>query len=275
MSQAKRCAEFQALHASGCFVIPNPWDIGSARMLAALGAKALATTSSGYAITLGLPDGAVVTRDQMLQHAADIVGATALPVSADLENGYGEAPEVVAETVRLAAEAGLAGCSIEDTDLPGSGAYAFDLTVERIRAAVDAVRGLGLPFMLTARADGLLTGAYDTDEAIRRLQAFEAVGANVLYAPLPPDMAAQARICASATLPVNALAAGRFTSVSLAEFARAGVRRVSVGGALARVAQRAVHDAAVAMLGSGDFTALGGALPGSVIEKLLAAGAAH
>lgn len=275
MSQAQRCAEFQALHASGCFVIPNPWDVGSARILAALGAKALATTSSGYAFTLGLPDGAVVTRDQMLAHAADIVGATKLPVSADLENGYGDAPEIVAETVRLASETGLAGCSIEDIDLPGAGAYAFDLTVERIRAAVGVVRGFGFPFMLTARADGMLTGAYGIDEAIRRLQAFESAGADVLYAPLPPDMAAQARMCASVRLPVNALAAGRFTSVSLAEFARAGARRVSVGSSLARVAHRAVHDAATAMLGSGDFTALAGGLPGGEIEKLLAAGAAH
>jgi 2-methylisocitrate lyase-like PEP mutase family enzyme len=274
MSQAQRCAEFQALHASGCFVIPNPWDIGSARILAALGAKALATTSSGYAFTLGLPDGAVVTRDQMLEHAADIVGATRLPVSADLENGYGDAPEAVAETVRLAVEAGLAGCSIEDTDLPGAGAYAFDLTVERIRAAVGVVRGLGLPFMLTARADGMLTGAYGLDEAIRRLQAFESAGADVLYAPMPPDMAAQAQICASVDLPVNALCAGRFTGVSLAEFDRSGARRVSIGSGLARLAHRAVHDAARSMLGSGDFSAIAGGLPGGEIEKLLAAGAA-
>jgi 2-methylisocitrate lyase-like PEP mutase family enzyme len=275
MTQAERCAEFQALHASGCFVIPNPWDIGSARMLAALGAKALATTSGGYAFTLGLPDGVAMTRDQMLAHAADIVGATALPVSADLENGYGTAPEAVAETVCLAAEAGLAGCSIEDIDLPGAGAYDFDLAVERIRAAVGVVRGLGFPFMLTARADGMMTGVYDTDEAIRRLQAFEAAGADVLYAPFPPDMAAQERICASVSRPVNALCAERFTNVSLDEFARAGARRVSVGSTLARVAHRAVHDAAKAMLGSGDFTALAGGLPGSEIEKLLAAGAAH
>jgi 2-methylisocitrate lyase-like PEP mutase family enzyme len=274
MSQAERCAEFQALHASGCFVIPNPWDIGSARILAALGAKALATTSGGYAFTLGLPDGGAVTRDQMLEHAADIVGATALPVSADLENGYGASPEAVAETVRLAAEVGLAGCSIEDTDLPGSGSYAFDLAVERIRAAVGVVRGLGFPFMLTARADGLLTGAYGIDEAIRRLQAFEAVGADVLYAPRPPDMAAVARICASVTLPVNALCTGPFATTSLDDFARAGARRVSVGATLARVGHRAVHDAAQAMLGLGDFTALAGALPGSEIEKLFAAGAA-
>jgi 2-methylisocitrate lyase-like PEP mutase family enzyme len=216
-----------------------------------------------------------MTRDQMLAHAADIVGATALPVSADLENGYGTAPEAVAETVRLAAEVGLAGCSIEDIDLPGAGAYDFDLAVERIRASVGVVRGLGFPFMLTARADGMMTGVYDTDEAIRRLQAFEAAGADVLYAPFPPDMAAQERICASVSRPVNALCAERFTNVSLDEFARAGARRVSVGSTLARVAHRAVHDAAKAMLGSGDFTALAGGLPGSEIEKLLAAGAAH
>ena len=159
-------AALRALHRPGDpFVLMNAWDAGSARLLAALGAQAIGTTSAGFAFTLGLPDGARISRDQALAHAADLVAATPLPVSGDLENGYAEAPEGVAETIRLAAEAGLAGASIEDTDLPGSGAYWFDLAVERVRAAAAAARALPRDFVLVARADGLMTGAYDVAEA--------------------------------------------------------------------------------------------------------------
>ncbi len=170
-------AALRALHRPGDpFVLANAWDRGSARVLAALGAQAIGTTSAGFAFTRGLPDGAQVSLDETLAHAADLVAATPLPVSADLENGYAEAPEGVAETIRRAAEAGLAGGSIEDTDLPGAGAYAFFLAVQRIRAAAAAARALPRDFVLVARADGLLTGAYDLREATARLEAFAEAG---------------------------------------------------------------------------------------------------
>ena len=276
--QTAKAVAFRALHVPGKpFIIPNPWDIGSARMLVSLGARALATTSSGFAFTLGVADGVAVTRDQMLEHAAAIVGATPLPVSADLENGYGDAPEAVAETVRLAAEAGLVGCSIEDTALPSSGAYDFDLALERVRAAVAAARGLDFAFMLTARADGILTGAYDAPEALHRLRAFDKAGADVLYAPLLP-MADTAALCASTKTPVNALAAGRFVHVPLAEFAAARVARISIGGGLARLTAATIRDAAQAMFGAGefsggDFSGLAGAIGAGDLETLLSAGA--
>ena len=263
---------FAALHQEGCFILPNPWDIGSARVLAALGAKALATTSAGFAFTRGLPDGATVTRDDMLAHAEEIVAATPLPVSADLENGYGDAPEAVAETIRRAIEAGLAGASIEDTDFAAGTSYDRAVAIERIQAAA-AAAGSAPSFTLTARADGVMIGAYDTDEAIARLRAFEAAGANVLYAPMLPDMAAVARLCASVERPVNALCAGQFTSRSFDDFAGAGVRRISLGSSLARVTHAAIVGAARAMLGSGDFTPLSGAAKGGEIDDLLAAGA--
>jgi 2-methylisocitrate lyase-like PEP mutase family enzyme len=268
---------FRALHRPGDpFILANAWDIGSARLLAALGAQAIGTTSAGFAFTLGLPDGARITRDQALTHAADLVAATSLPVSADLENGYAEAPEGVAETVRLAEEAGLAGASIEDTDLPGQGAYSFDLAVERVRAAVAAARALPRDFVLVARADGVMTGAYDLAEGIRRLRAFEAAGADCLYIPRPASMADVALICRSVARPVNALAAGPFMNVSRAEFASVGVARISVGGWLARVGQRAIVEAARPMFEEGSFAGLapaaaeGGA---AGIDTLLAQGA--
>lgn len=263
---------FAALHAEGCFILPNPWDVGSARVLAALGAKALATTSAGFAFTRGLPDGAQVTRDDMLAHAEDIVAATPLPVSADLENGYGAAPEAVAETIRLAIETGLAGASIEDTDLAQGTSYDRDLAVERVRAAVAAASS-ARSFTLTARADGVMIGAYETEEAIERLKAFEAAGAQVLYAPMLPDMAAIARLCSSVGRPVNALCAGQFTSHDFSSFAEAGVRRISLGSSLSRVTHAAIVDATRAMFGAGDFTPLSRAANGAEIDDLLAAGA--
>jgi 2-methylisocitrate lyase-like PEP mutase family enzyme len=268
-----KAERFRALHRAGTpFIIPNPWDAGSARMLAALGAQALATTSSGFAFTLGRPDMGHVSRAEMLAHCQAIVAATPLPVSADLENGFGEAPEVVAETVRMAAETGLVGCTIEDTALPSSAAYDFDLALERVRAAVAAARGLGFPFMLTARADGFMNGAYEAGEAVRRLHAYAEAGADVLYAPLLPmdDLAA---LCASVDTPVNALAAGKFVHIPLAGFAAAGVARVSIGGSLARLTHAAIRDTARAMLGGGDFSALSGGIGAAVVDPLLIAGA--
>jgi 2-methylisocitrate lyase-like PEP mutase family enzyme len=246
-------------------------------MLAALGAEALATTSSGFAFTLGRPDMGHVSRDETLAHCQAIVAATPLPVSADLENGFGEAPETVAETVRMAAETGLVGCTIEDTALPTSEAYDFDLALERVRAAVAAARGLGFSFMLTARADGFMNGAYDASEAVRRLHAYDEAGADVLYAPLLP-MDDLAVLCTSVDTPVNALAAGKFVHLPQAGFAAAGVARISVGGSLARLTHAAIRDAAKAMLGGGefpggDFSRLAGGIGAGIVDPLLIAGA--
>jgi 2-methylisocitrate lyase-like PEP mutase family enzyme len=265
---------FRALHRRGDpFVLANAWDIGSASVLAALGAQAIGTSSAAHAFTLGMPDGARITRDQALAHAADLVAATPLPVSADLENGYGPEPEIAAETIRLAAEAGLAGCSIEDTDLPGSGAYDFDLAVDRIRAAVAAARALPRDFVLVARADGVMTGAYDLAEGIRRIRAFEAAGADCLYLPLPPDVEGLRAVCAAVRGPVNVLAAGSFTRLTRADFAALGVARISLGSALARLTHRAIVDGARPIFETGDFTALGRGIPGVEVDRLLEAGA--
>ncbi len=274
ITQAQKGEQFRDLHLAsateGAFILPNPWDVGSAKVLAGLGAAALATTSAGHAFTLGKADMGHVSRDEALAHAAMIADATPLPVSGDLENGYGDAPQTVAKTVQLAAEAGLVGCSIEDTDMRGAyPALGFDLAVSRIEAAVAAARALPFPFTLTARADGIMNGVYNTDEAIRRLIAFEAAGADVLYAPLPPDMAALKRICQAVDKPVNALCAGPFTRYTQADFTAAGVRRISIGSALARVTHRLLVDAGQAMLADGDFSALANGIAGGTVDALL------
>lgn len=263
-------AQFRALHQPGdATLMVNVWDRGSARMMQAIGAKALATSSAAHAFTMGLPDGGTLSRDDALAHAADILSVTSLPVQGDFENGFGDAPDVCAETVRLSAEVGLAGICIEDTIFPSGAAYAFDDAVERIRAAASAARALNHDFVLTARADGIMTGQYDTDEAIRRLQAFDAAGADCLYAPLPPDMDALARIVAATRKPVNALVAGPFAAFSQSEFAAIGVARLSIGSALARVTHRAIHDCGQAMLTAGDFTGLKAAISGDRVDDLL------
>jgi 2-methylisocitrate lyase-like PEP mutase family enzyme len=268
---------FRALHRpSDPFILANAWDAGSARLLAALGAEAIGTTSAGFAFTRGLPDGARITRDEALAHAQDLVAATPLPVSADLENGYAEAPDGVAETVRLACEAGLAGLSIEDTDLPGTGAYPFDLAVERVRAAASAARALGRDMVLVARADGVMNGTYDLAEGLRRLRAFEAAGADCLYLPMPPSFEDVSVICRSVSRPVNALAAGPFARRTHTDFAQAGVARISLGSALARATHRVIVDAAHAMFGQGSFEPLALGAPeggGAAIDALLARGA--
>lgn len=266
-------ATFRALHQKGNpFILANAWDIGSAKVLAALGAQAIGTSSAAHAFTLGLPDGGHVSRDQALAHAQDLVAATNLPVSGDFENGFGHAPEDCAETVRLSAEAGLAGISIEDAALPDDRAYDFDLAVDRIRAAAAAARALPRDFVLVARADGIMNGHYDTDEALRRLLAFQEAGADCLYAPLPPDMAALARICSAVSLPVNALAAGPFATQSRADFAAIGVARISLGSALARVTHGALLEAATPILQSGDFNLLRTGAGSAMIDPLLRAG---
>ncbi|SMR72071.1 2-Methylisocitrate lyase, PEP mutase family [Aliiroseovarius halocynthiae] len=270
MTDTNRGTAFRALHQKGNpFILANAWDIGSAKMLAALGAEAIATSSAAHAFTLGRPDMGHVTRDEALSHAQDLVAAVNVPVSGDFENGFGDDPDTCAETVKLAYEAGLAGISIEDTALPAATPYARDLAIERIRAASAVARALPGDFVLVARADGVMNGQYDLDEALARMKGYEEAGADCLYTPLPGTLEDQAAICASTDLPVNALAAGPFTQHSRADFAKAGVARISLGSALVRVTHRAIFDAAQDMFGSGDFSLLGQGISGGQIDTLL------
>jgi 2-methylisocitrate lyase-like PEP mutase family enzyme len=257
VTHEEKAARFRALHdGPGAFVIPNPWDIGSSKMLAGLGFHALATSSAASACAMGHRDGGL-TREQALEHARMIVGATDLPVSADLEKGFGDAPAVVAETVRLAAAAGLVGCTIEDTTgNPERPLYDDVLAVERIAAAVDAARGLRFPFMLTARAHNLLYPNGSLDETIRRLQAFEKVGADVLFAPGLPDLAAVKTVCTSVSKPFNFMAGIKGKSFSVAELAAAGVRRISLATSLYRAAMTGFLQAAREVKDSGQFAFL-------------------
>ena len=276
MTLAARHQAFHDLHQQGCFVIPNPWDRGSARMMAALGAKALATSSAAHAFTLGRPDLGGVTRDEALAHAQDLIAATPLPVSGDFENGFGDSPDEVAETVRLSAEAGLSGISVEDTQMiAGNPPYPFDLAVERIRAGAAAARALSRPFIFCGRADGVMHGTYDLKEAIRRLQAFEAAGADLLYIPVPPGAAELKQIIASVTKPVNALAAGPLKQLTVAEIATIGVRRISTGSQIARLTHAAIRDATTAMLDHGSFAPLAATASGEEIDALLLKGASR
>jgi 2-methylisocitrate lyase-like PEP mutase family enzyme len=228
--------EFRDLHTSGAFIIPNPWDVGTARILAAMGFKALATTSAGMAFSLGLPEGHV-SRQATLAHCAAIVAATNLPVSADLEKGFGDSPDSVADTVIAAAATGLAGCSIEDhTGDRENPIFEFNLAVERIEAACEASRSLPDDFVLTARCENLLWGRDDLDDTIGRLQAFEHAGADVVYAPGLHDLDTIRIVCAAVTKPVNVVMGMPGSTFGLSELADAGVRRISVGSALARAA---------------------------------------
>jgi 2-methylisocitrate lyase-like PEP mutase family enzyme len=254
--QETKAAAFAALHAGEPFVIPNPWDVGSARVLAALGFKALATTSSGFAFTLGRLDGAA-TLDEVVAHAAALDEATELPVSVDLENGYSSDPADVARAIARVAEAGAVGASIEDYD-PEGRIYELDHAVERIAAAVEAAGRLGFPFMLTARAENLIRGNPDLEDTIARLQAFEQAGAGVLYAPGLRSVDEVRAVCQAVAGPVNVLA---LPGLSLAEVVDAGARRVSVGGGLTWVAVKAMADAATALRDTGDFSALAARLP--------------
>jgi len=234
MTQKEKAVRFQELHeGAGTFVIPNPWDVGSARMLAGMGFVALATSSAASACAMGKRDGEL-TRDEALAHARSIVEATDLPVSADLENGFGEAPEAVAETVWQAATVGLVGCTIEDAG--GGALYDFELAVERIRAGVEAARALPFPFLLTARAHNLLFAGGSLDEAVRRLRAYEEVGAPVLFAPGLADLAAVRTVCAAVSRPVNFMAGMAGKSFPVAELAAAGVKRISLATSLYRAA---------------------------------------
>lgn len=267
---AERAEAFAALHRQGCFVMPNPWDVGSAKVLATYGFKALATTSAGHAFSLGKPDGAV-GRDMALEHARAMVAATDLPVSGDLENLYGDAPETCAETVRLAAATGLAGSSIEDaTGRADAPIYPFDAAVARVRAAVAAAQAVGRPFTLTARSENFLHGRADLDDTVRRLTAFAEAGADVLYAPaLPDDTAIAAVVRAVAPKPVNVLVSrpGR----TVAGLTGLGVRRISVGSALSLAAFGALIRAAEEMARDGTFGFAAGNAPYGRLNDLFKA----
>jgi 2-methylisocitrate lyase-like PEP mutase family enzyme len=257
-TQADKAIQFQALHIGPeVLVIGNPWDAGTARLLTALGFAALSTTSAGLAFTLGRRDGtSSVSRDEALANARSIVEATSLPVAADLENGYGSSPDAAAQTIRLAASAGLVGGSIEDASGdPANPIYDFDLSVERIHAAVAAVRALPFPFMLVARAENYLHGRPKFDDTIRRLQAFEAAGADVLYAPAITNPEDIRTLCASVSKPVNVLMGLKGAPpLSVADLRALGVRRVSVGSGFARAALTAFLHAAREVKDHGTFT---------------------
>lgn len=261
---------FRNLHVPGDpLVMINVWDQGTAKMMAAMGAKALATSSAAHAYILGKPDGGDVSRDDALAHAQEIVAATSLPVQGDFENGFGDDPETCAETVRLSAEIGLAGICIEDTMFPSGDAYDFDTAVERIKAAASAAKALQEDFVLTARADGVLTGRFDAEEAIRRLLAFEEAGADCLYAPLLPDMDTVKRATSSLAKPVNVLAVGAMGKETRATLGDVGVARISIGSGLARSTQRMMRDLGQAMIENGDFSGLGHSISSDVVDAML------
>ncbi|HWL30380.1 MAG TPA: isocitrate lyase/phosphoenolpyruvate mutase family protein [Burkholderiaceae bacterium] len=270
-AQSARAHAFRSLHQQeDAFIIPNPWDVGTARLLSLLGFKALATTSAGYAFSSGQPDFSI-GRDRMLAHVADIVAATDLPVSADLENGFGDEPATVAETIRMAAATGLAGGSIEDAsghrDQP---IYDIGLAADRIRAAAEVVRSLPFPFMLTARAENFLNGRPDLADTIRRLQAYQEAGADVLYAPgltTKEDIAAVVR---AVDRPVNVIMGLQGVRLDLAELQALGVKRISVGSALSRAALGAFLRAAQEMREHGTFTFADAAVPYPLISDMLA-----
>jgi 2-methylisocitrate lyase-like PEP mutase family enzyme len=260
--QREQAERFRALHLGpGAFVIPNPWDAGSARLLAGLGFPALATSSSASAALLGRRDGQI-TRDEALAQARAIVTATDLPVSADLEKGFGDAPAVVAETIGLAAAAGLVGASIEDaTGDPAQPLFDLDFAAERVAAAAQAARALPFPFTLTARTENFLRGHPDLADTIRRLQAFEQAGADVLFAPGLPDLESVRAVCAAVSRPVNFMVGIRGQSFTLAELEAAGVRRVSLATSLYRAAMTGLLDAAKEVRDKGTFGYLDRSIP--------------
>ena len=264
---------FRALHErAGIFVIPNPWNAGSARILAALGFEALATTSAGFAFSVGRADVAAdLTRDAVLANAKEIVEATPLPVSADLQDGFGRAPEACAETIRLAAGVGLAGGSIEDaTGDPKDPIYDFALAVERVGAAAKAAHECR--FLLTARAENFLHGRPDLEDTIRRLRAFGEAGADVLCAPGLPSLEAIRQICSSVSKPVNVLMGLRGATYSVEELAATGAKRISVGGALARAALGAFVRAAREIKEKGTFTFAADAIPSAEVDAYMVKG---
>ena len=270
MTQNDKANAFRALHeAVGVFVMPNPWDAGSARVLAGLGFRALATSSGASAGVLGRRDG-MVTRDEALAHARAIVEASELPVAADLEKGFGDSPDVVAETIRMAADVGLVGGSIEDaTGDPATPLYDLETAVKRIEAAVAAARALPFRFTLTARSENYLRGNPDLDDTIRRLQAFEKAGADVLFAPGLPDLAAVRAVCAAVAKPVNFMAGIRGRSFTVAELEAAGVKRISLATSLYRAAMTGLVDAAREVKERGTFDYLDRSLKTAELNEYL------
>ena len=267
----EKAAAFRALHERpGAFVIPNPWDAGTARLLASLGFEALATTSLGLANSLGRVDGTnTVSRAQVIENCRVIAAATDLPVNADLENGYAHEPRAAAEIIRLAAAAGISGGSIEDaTGEADKPIYDFEHAVERVQAAVEVARGLPVPFMLTARAENLLHGRPDLDDTIRRLQAFEKAGADVLYAPGVRDLATIRTVVSSVTKPVNVVMSAADPDLTVAQLASVGVKRISVGGALSRLALAAFLKGAREMADRGGFTWMRDTVPSKELKDV-------
>jgi len=265
ISQTQKAARFQDLHRRpGAFVIPNPWDAGTARLLASLGFDALATTSLGLAITLGR---GTVTASEIIANCKAIADATSLPVNADLENCGADEPKTAAHLIGLAAEAGAVGGSIEDatgnTEKP---IYDFNLAVERVQAAVEVARSLPIPFMLTARAENLIQGRSDLDDTIRRLKAFEAAGADVLYAPGLKDLATIKSVVSEVTKPVNVVMSHADTGITAADLAAVGVKRISVGGSIARYAMSAFLNAGREMKEQGRFTFIKDAAPSKALK---------
>ncbi|MBZ9768590.1 MULTISPECIES: isocitrate lyase/phosphoenolpyruvate mutase family protein [unclassified Mesorhizobium] len=259
---------FRDLHAS-TFVMPNPWDIGTTKLLSSFGFKALATTSAGFAFSRGLPDGAV-TFEAMIHHCREVTAATELPVSADLERGKGDSPEQAAETIFAAEAAGLAGCSIEDhTGDPGNPIYDFSLATERVAAAVEAARALKHDFVFTARAENFLWGKTDLDDTIKRLQAFEKAGADVLYAPGIGDVEMVRTICSSVSRPVNVMARPGFT---IADLATAGAKRISLGPWLTNFAYGMLETAAREIQQDGTFGFAQAAMPFGKLQALFRGG---
>ena len=271
LTQAQKGSAFAALHQrAGAFIIPNPWDVGTARLLAHLGFEALATTSAGYAFSIGKADN-TVGRDGTLAHAAQIASATDLPVSIDLENGFGDDPEVVAETIRLAAATEAVGGSIEDsTGRPGDPIYERALAIERVRAAAEVVRGLPFPFTLTARAENYLVGKPDLKDTIERLQNYQEAGADVLYAPGLTGKDDIAAVVAEVDRPVNVLMGLRGVQLSLADLSAIGVKRISVGSGLARCALGAFLRGAREMREHGTFSFAEDAVNYSEVNSILA-----
>jgi 2-methylisocitrate lyase-like PEP mutase family enzyme len=271
-SQAEKGRLFRSLHErAGIFVMPNPWDAGTAKLLASLGFEALATTSLGFASSIGRVDGALaVSRDELIANCREIAAATELPVNADLENGYADAPEQAAEIIRLAAEAGIVGGSIEDaTGDAARPIYDFDLAVERVAAAARVARSLSFPFTLTARAENFLHGRADLDDTIRRLRAFADAGADVLYAPGLRDLETIRKVVSSVPKPVNVVMGQVDPELTVQQLADIGVKRISVGGALSRLAFRAVRDAALALRDQGSFRWVRDTLSGKDLKNIL------
>ena len=273
-SQAEKASTFRALHERpGAFIIPNPWDAGTARMLAALGFEALATTSLGVANGLGRVDSSV-TRDEVIANCRIIAEATDLPVNVDLENGFAHAPEEAAVSIRLAAEAGAVGGSIEDfTGDRKNAIYDFDLSVARVKAAVKVARTLPVPFMVTARAENLIRGRNDMADTIRRLQAYQEAGADVLYAPGLRNLAEVREVVGAVKRPFNIVTGWLDPDITAADLAEAGAKRISVGGALSRLALAAFAQAGRAMKEQGSFAWMRDMASVADLGKLYGAGA--